>query len=96
MPKVHVHGNQITLTDELRDALTTAADDAIEAEEVDDGVLLKRSPAARRSAGLADLRAAQSGVKYLGRSPRPSAADEEREIAELLGNDKEERRQRRP
>jgi bifunctional DNA-binding transcriptional regulator/antitoxin component of YhaV-PrlF toxin-antitoxin module len=92
MPKVHVHGNQITLPDELRTVLTTATDDAIEAEEVDDGILLKRSPEARRSAGLADLRAAQAGVRYVGPAPRPNAEEEERKIADLLAADKDDRR----
>ena len=38
--------------------LTSAADDAIEAEEVEEGILLKPSPAVRRRAGLADIRQA--------------------------------------
>jgi hypothetical protein len=94
MPKVPVHGNQVTLPDELRSILTSAADDAIEAEEVEEGVLLKRSPAARRQAGLADIRGAQSGVRYTGPEPRPSAAEEERQIAELLDADKAGERKR--
>ena len=84
MPKVHLHGNQLTLPDELRRYLTVAGDDAIDAEEVDEGILLKRSPAAQRAAGLADIRAAQSGVRYVGPEPRPSAEVEEQEIADML------------
>ncbi len=88
MPKVHLHGNQLTLPDELRRSLTVADDDALDAEEVDEGILLKRSPAAQRAAGLADLRAAQSGVRYAGPQPRPSAEVEEQQIADMLAGDK--------
>lgn len=84
MAKVHLHGNQLTLPDELRRALTIADDDALDAEEVDEGILLKRSPAAQRAAGLADIRAAQSGVRYTGPEPRPSAEVEEQQIADIL------------
>jgi bifunctional DNA-binding transcriptional regulator/antitoxin component of YhaV-PrlF toxin-antitoxin module len=52
MPKVSIRGNQLTLPDELRQALTTAEDDSLEAEEVVEGILLRRSPSARRKAGL--------------------------------------------
>jgi hypothetical protein len=41
MPKVSVHDNQITRPNELRDALTTEADDAPDAEELVDRILLK-------------------------------------------------------
>ena len=84
MPKVSIHGNQLTLPDELREALTTAEDDALDAEEVVEGILLKRSPSARRKAGLAHLREAQSGVGYTGPLPRPSAEEEEQWIADAL------------
>src|SRR3954470_14794656 len=74
MPKVSIKGNQLTLPDELRQALTTAEDDSLNAEEVVEGILLRRSPSARRKAGLANLREAQSGVRYSGPLPRPSAS----------------------
>ncbi|HEY7299133.1 MAG TPA: hypothetical protein VH684_14605 [Xanthobacteraceae bacterium] len=89
MPKVQVHGNQITLPDDLRSVLTNAADDAIEAEEVEEGILLKPSTAMRRAAGLADIRAAQSGVRYTG-GTRPSPEQEERQIADILAADKDD------
>jgi len=88
MSKVQVHGNQLTLPDDLRRVLTNAENDAIEAEEVEEGILLKRSPAARRSVGLADIRAAQAGVRYAGSDPRPSAEAEERQIADILAAEK--------
>jgi bifunctional DNA-binding transcriptional regulator/antitoxin component of YhaV-PrlF toxin-antitoxin module len=84
MPKVSIHGNQLTLPDELREALTTQTDDALDAEEVVEGILLKRSASARRKAGLAHLRSAQSGVGYTGSVPRPSAEEEEQWIADTL------------
>ena len=92
MTKLRLHGNQLTLPDELRRVLTAEQDDAIDAEEVDEGVLLKRSPAAQRAAGLADIRSAQAGVRYLGTEPRPSAEVEERQIADLLAADKADER----
>ena len=94
MPKVQVHGNQVTLPDELRNLLTSPTDDAIEAERVDEGVLLKPSPAIRRTAGLADIRRAQSGVQYT-EAARPGAEEEERQIADILAADKCDLRNRR-
>jgi bifunctional DNA-binding transcriptional regulator/antitoxin component of YhaV-PrlF toxin-antitoxin module len=92
MTKVRLRGNQLTLPEELRRALAADEDAAIDAIEVDDGVLLKRSPASRRLAGHADVRAAQAGVRYLGTEPRPPAEAEEREIAEMLAADKADER----
>ena len=79
MPKVSIHGNQITLPEELREALTTAQEDSIDAAEAVEGILLKRSPSARRKSGLAHLREAQSGVSYAGPLPRPSSEEEKLE-----------------
>src|SRR5437867_3278983 len=92
MLKVEIHGNQLTLPDDLRQVLTSDEDDAIEAEEVEEGVLLKRSPAARRKVALADIRAAQRGVRYTGPKPRPSPEREEQQIADMLAADKAEER----
>lgn len=49
MPKVSIRENQLTLQDELREALTMDEDDSLDAEEVE-GILLRRSPSARRKA----------------------------------------------
>jgi bifunctional DNA-binding transcriptional regulator/antitoxin component of YhaV-PrlF toxin-antitoxin module len=95
MPKVSIRGNQLTLPDELRQALTTAEDDSLDAEEVVEGILLRRSPSARRKAGLANLREAQSGVRYVGPLPRPSAEEEEQWIADTLYAEKLEERAKR-
>ena len=71
MPKVHVHGNQVTLPDDLRSVLTSAADDVIEAEEVEEGVLLQTladQPPSRRP-----CRCAQSAVRHPLRRSRTAA-----------------------
>jgi bifunctional DNA-binding transcriptional regulator/antitoxin component of YhaV-PrlF toxin-antitoxin module len=95
MPKVSIHGNQLTLPDELRQALTTVEDDSLDAEEVVEGILLRRSPSARRKRGLIHLREAQSGVGYAGPLPRPSAEEEEQWIADTLYAEKLEERAKR-
>src|SRR3954454_13378512 len=95
MPKVSIKGNQLTLPNELRQALTTAEDDSLGAEEVVEGILLRRSPSARRKAGLANLREAQSGVRYIGPVPRPNAEEEEQLIADVLYAEKLEERAKR-
>jgi bifunctional DNA-binding transcriptional regulator/antitoxin component of YhaV-PrlF toxin-antitoxin module len=95
MPKVSIHGNQLTLPDDLREALTTAEDDSLDAEEVVEGILLKRSPSARRKAGLKNLRTAQAGVGYAGPEPRPSAEEEEQWIADTLYAEKLAERKKR-
>jgi bifunctional DNA-binding transcriptional regulator/antitoxin component of YhaV-PrlF toxin-antitoxin module len=84
MPKVTIQGNQLTLPDELREVLTSVENDSLDAEEVIEGILLRRSPSARRKVGLANLREAQSGVGYNGPLPRPSAEEEEQWIADTL------------
>jgi bifunctional DNA-binding transcriptional regulator/antitoxin component of YhaV-PrlF toxin-antitoxin module len=95
MPKVAIHGNRLTLPNELREALTTAEDDSLDAEEVFDGILLRRSSSARRKAGLKHIRAAQAGVGYTGPEPRPSAEEEEQRIADTLYAEKLEERAKR-
>jgi hypothetical protein len=92
MTKVHLRGNEITLPEKLRRALAADEDAAIDAVEVDEGVLLKRSPASRRLAGHAGVRAAQAGVRCLGAEPRSSAEVEERQIAVMLAADKADER----
>ena len=57
------------LPDELRESLTTQTGDALDAEEVVEGILLKPCASARRKAGFVHLRSAQAGVGYA--SPLP-------------------------
>jgi bifunctional DNA-binding transcriptional regulator/antitoxin component of YhaV-PrlF toxin-antitoxin module len=84
MPKVSIHGNQLTLPDDLRELLTTAEDDVLDVEQVDEGILLKRSESARRRAGWADIEEARAGVRYVGPKHFQSAEEEEQYIADLL------------
>jgi len=88
MPKVTIHGNQLTLPDNLREILTSAEDDFIDAEQVDEGLLLKRSKSARRQAGWADIEEARAGVRYIGAKNFNTAEEEEQYIADLLYADK--------
>ena len=90
MPRVKVHHNQLTLPEELGQAFHVADEDYFDAEVLEEGILLKPSREARRRAALADIRAAQAGVRYIGPEPRPSPEEEERIIAELLEADKAE------
>jgi bifunctional DNA-binding transcriptional regulator/antitoxin component of YhaV-PrlF toxin-antitoxin module len=95
MPKVAIHGNQLTLPDDLRARLTTAQDDFLDAEEVDEGILLRRSESGRREAGWADIESARAGVRYVGPQPRPSAEEEEQWIADTLYAEKLRQRTKR-
>lgn len=95
MPKVSIRGNTLTLPDDLRDALTAAEDDSLDAEEVDEGILLKRSPSARRKSAFDDIQAARAGVRYGGPEPRPSAEEEEQWIADVLHAEKLEEQAKR-
>jgi bifunctional DNA-binding transcriptional regulator/antitoxin component of YhaV-PrlF toxin-antitoxin module len=95
MPKVSIHGNQLTLPDDLRELLTTAEDDILEAEKVDEGILLRRSESARRQAGWTDIEEARAGVRYVGPKHFQSAEEEEQYIADLLYADKLAERQKR-
>ena len=56
---------------------------------------MKRSASARRKAGLADLKKAQAGVRYVGTEKFESAEQEERYIADLLYADKLAERNKR-
>ena len=95
MPRVKIHHNQLTLPDELRRALHVADDDYFEAELTEEGVLLKPSPEARRRAGLADIRAAQAGVRLSPELAAMSPEEAEQAIAEMLEADKADEAARR-
>ena len=77
MPRVKIRDNQLTLPEELRRAFHVADEDYFEAAVVEDGIHLTPPREARRRAALADIRAAQAGVRYVGPEPRPSAEEEE-------------------
>lgn len=92
MPRVSVHHNQLTLPEELRQAVHLSDDDYVEAEVVEKGILLRPSPEARRRRALAGIREAQASVRYTGPEPRPSAEEEEERIAQMLAEEKAEAR----
>lgn len=63
MPRVKKHGNQLTLPDDLREALSSAEEDELEAEVVQDGVLVRSSASTRRGSALARIHQAQQAVR---------------------------------
>ncbi len=88
MPRVAVHHNQLTLPDELRDAVHLGEDDYFEAEVVEEGILLKPSPEARRRAALARIEKAQASVRLSPELQALSPEEFEEKVAELLDEDK--------
>ncbi len=94
MPRVKVHRNQLTLPEDLRRALHLADEDYVDAELVEDGILLKPSRKARRRAALADIRAAQAGVRPSPEMAALSPTEREQAIAELLEADEADRTDR--
>ena len=85
-----MHHNQLTLPDELRQALSQAESDELEAELVEEGVLLRPSAAARRRAAREGIRAIQRRVRRSPELDAMSPEEEEEMIAELLEADKTE------
>lgn len=90
MPRVKIHENQLTLPDELRQALSSANEDELDAELVEGGVLLRPSSAARRKAAREAIRAIQQRVRRAPELDAMSPEEEEEMIAELLAADKAE------
>ena len=79
-----LRGGQVTLPAEVRQKLKLAQGDYLEAEVVENGVLLKRvSDVAREKAWRRVLEAPKS-VRYIGPEPRPSPEEEEQWLAEEL------------
>lgn len=90
MPRVKVQRNQVTLPDDLREILLADDEDEVEAEVVDEGVLLRRSDSARRRAAYDRIRSIQGRVRL---SPDLAAlpADElEERVAALIEADRKE------
>ena len=87
MPRVAVHDSQLTLPDELREAVQLGRDDYVEAELVEGGILLRPSPEANRRAALARIRAAQSRVRMAPELAALPPEERERKIVEWLEED---------
>ncbi len=87
MPRVKIRENQLTLPEELRRALSSASEDELDAELVEDGVLLRPSASARRKAAREGIRAIQRRVRRSPELDAMSPEEEEEMIAELLEAD---------
>ena len=87
MSRVKIRRNQLTLPDELRQVLSSADEDELEAELVEGGVLLRPSREARRRAALERIHRAQASVRLSPELAALSPEERERRIVELLEAD---------
>jgi AbrB family looped-hinge helix DNA binding protein len=79
-----LRGGQVTLPAELRQKLQVKEGDYLEAEVVENGMLLKPVAFVSRERAWKAIREAQQGVRYIGPEPRPSPEDEEEQIYEIV------------
>ena len=79
-----LRGGQVTLPAELRQKLQVKEGDYLEAEVVENGMLLKPVAFVSRERAWKAIREAQQSVRYIGPEPRPSPEDEEEEIYEIV------------
>ena len=77
-----LRGGQVTLPAELRQKLKLAQGDYLEAEMVENGVLLKPVSVVERERAWQRLKEAQQSVRYIGPEPRPDPDEEEQMIFE--------------
>jgi AbrB family looped-hinge helix DNA binding protein len=75
-----LRGGQVTLPAEIRQKLRLAQGDYLEAEVVDDGVLLKRVSSVEQA--WQRIAEAPGSVRYIGPEPRPTPEEEEEWLAE--------------
>ena len=76
--------DQITLPDEVREALRVAEGDYLDVEVIENGVLLRPVAVADRDAAWQRVLDAPESVRYLGPEPRPSPEEEEQMIFEMV------------
>ena len=81
---------QVTLPAELRQKLQVKEGDYLEAEVVENGMLLKPVAFVSREQAWKAIREAQQSVRYIGPEPRPGPKDEEEQIYEIVCMTKEE------
>jgi AbrB family looped-hinge helix DNA binding protein len=74
----------VTLPAELRQKLQVKEGDYLEAEVVENGMLLKPVAFVSRERAWKAIREAQQSVRYIGPEPRPSPEDEEEQIYEIV------------
>ena len=79
-----LRGGQVTLPAELRQKLQVKEGDYLEAEVVENGMLLKPVAFVSREQAWKGIREAQQSVRYIGPKPRPSPEDEEEQIYEIV------------
>jgi AbrB family looped-hinge helix DNA binding protein len=79
-----LRGGQVTLPAELRQKLQVKEGDYLEAEVVENGMLLKPVAFVSRERAWKAIREAQQSVRYIGPEPRPSPEDEEEQIYEIV------------
>jgi AbrB family looped-hinge helix DNA binding protein len=79
-----LRGGQVTLPAELRQKLQVKEGDYLEAEVVENGMLLKPVAFVSREQAWKAIREAQQSVRYIGPEPRPSPEDEEEQIYEIV------------
>lgn len=79
-----LRGGQVTLPAELRQKLQVKEGDYLEAEVVENGMLLKPVAFVSREQAWKAIREAQQSVRYIGPEPRPSLEDEEEQIYEIV------------
>jgi AbrB family looped-hinge helix DNA binding protein len=79
-----LRGGQVTLPAELRQKLQVKEGDYLEAEVVENGMLLKPVAFVSREGAWKAIREAQQSVRYIGPEPRPSPEDEEEQIYEIV------------
>jgi AbrB family looped-hinge helix DNA binding protein len=79
-----LRGGQVTLPAELRQKLQVKEGDYLEAEVVENGMLLKPVAFVSRDQAWKAIREAQQSVRYIGPEPRPSPEDEEEQIYEIV------------
>jgi AbrB family looped-hinge helix DNA binding protein len=79
-----LRGGQVTLPAELRQKLQVKEGDYLEAEVVENGMLLKPVAFVSRERAWKAIREAQQSVRYIGPEPRPNPEDEEEQIYEIV------------
>jgi AbrB family looped-hinge helix DNA binding protein len=75
-----LRGGQVTLPADLRQKLKLAHGDYLEAEMVENGVLLKPVSVVEREQAWQRVLEAPKAVRYIGPEPRPSPEEEEQMI----------------
>lgn len=91
-----LRGGQITLPAEVRQRLKLAKGDYLEAEVVENGVLLRPVSVVERELALEQMLAAKAGVRPTPEQARKSPEEQEREIFEEVKAMRREYAERRP